>query len=89
MDYMKIYQQWCSDPYFDDATKAELKAIENNKEEIEDRFYRQLEFGTGGLRGVIGRNKSHEHLYRASGNTGTCKLCPEPERTGKGCGNRI
>lgn len=50
MDYMKIYQQWCSDPYFDDATKAELKAIENNKEEIEDRFYRQLEFGTGGLR---------------------------------------
>ena len=35
MDYMKIYQQWCSDPYFDDATKAELKAIENNKEEIE------------------------------------------------------
>ena len=66
MDYMKIYQQWCSDPYFDDATKAELKAIENNKEEIEDRFYRQLEFGTGGLRGVIGsRNKSHEYLYRA------------------------
>ena len=47
MDYMKIYQQWCSDPYFDGATKAELKAIENNKEEIEDRFYRQLEFRTG------------------------------------------
>ena len=42
MDYMKIYQQWCSDPYFDDATKAELKAIENNKEEIEDRFYRSV-----------------------------------------------
>ena len=54
MDYMKIYQQWCSDPYFDDATKAELKAIENNKEEIEDRFYRQLEFGTLDL---------FDHLY--------------------------
>ena len=62
MDYMKIYQQWCSDPYFDDATKAELKAIENNKEEIEDRFYRQLEFGTGGLRGEIGRASCRERV---------------------------
>ena len=62
MDYMKIYQQWCSDPYFDDATKAELKAIENNKEEIEDRFYRQLEFGTGGLRGVIGAGTNRMFL---------------------------
>ena len=63
MDYMKIYQQWCSDPYFDDATKAELKAIENNKEEIEDRFYRQLEFGTGGLRGVIGAGTNRMNIY--------------------------
>lgn len=63
MDYMKIYQQWCSDPYFDDATKAELKAIEKNKEEIEDRFYRQLEFGTGGLRGVIGAGTNRMNIY--------------------------
>ena len=71
MDYMKIYQQWCSDPYFDDATKAELKAIENNKEEIEDRFYRQLEFGTGGLRGVIGAGTNRMNIY-------TCLLYTSP-----------
>ena len=44
-------------------TKAELKAIENNKEEIEDRFYRQLEFGTGGLRGVIGAGTNRMNIY--------------------------
>lgn len=43
-----------TDPYFDADTKAELKKIEGDQAEIEDRFYRQLEFGTGGLRGVIG-----------------------------------
>ena len=46
-NYMKTYKQWCTDPYFDADTKAELKKIEGDQAEIEDRFYRQLEFGTG------------------------------------------
>ena len=63
MDYMKVYEQWCTDPYFDDATKKELLAIKDDKAEIEDRFYRQLEFGTGGLRGVIGAGTNRMNIY--------------------------
>ena len=51
MSYREVYERWCTDGYFDPDTKAELKALEGNEKEIEDRFYRQLEFGTGGLRG--------------------------------------
>ena len=54
MSYREVYEKWCNDPYFDEASREELKALEGNEAEIEDRFYRQLEFGTGGLRGVIG-----------------------------------
>ena len=54
MSYMETYREWCSNPYFSEETRAELEAIRDNEAEIEDRFYRQLEFGTGGLRGVIG-----------------------------------
>ena len=54
MSYMETYKEWCTNPYFDENTKAELAAIGDDAAEIEDRFYRQLEFGTGGLRGVIG-----------------------------------
>ncbi len=54
MDYKKIYEQWLSDSYFDEGTKAELKAIAHDEKEIEERFYTELEFGTAGLRGVIG-----------------------------------
>ena len=54
MSYMDTYKKWCTDNYFDEDTKKELLALEGNDAEIEDRFYRQLEFGTGGLRGVIG-----------------------------------
>ena len=50
----KNYEYWCTSPIFDDATKSELKSLEGNEDEIFDRFYRELEFGTGGLRGVIG-----------------------------------
>ena len=45
-DYMKIYQEWLSNPYFDEATKEELRAIEGNENEIKERFYMDLEFGT-------------------------------------------
>ncbi len=54
-DYMKIYQEWLSNPYFDEDTKAELRAIEGDENEIKERFYMDLEFGTAGLRGVINR----------------------------------
>lgn len=63
MNYMENYKQWCTDPYFDADTKAELEAIKNNTDEIEDRFYRQLEFGTGGLRGVIGAGTNRMNIY--------------------------
>lgn len=63
MDYRAIYEKWCNDTYFDEATRAELKALEGQEAEIEDRFYRQLEFGTGGLRGVIGAGTNRMNVY--------------------------
>ena len=54
MDYKEQYRYWMEDDYFDKATKKELADIEGNDAEIQDRFYKELEFGTGGLRGVIG-----------------------------------
>ena len=84
MSYMDTYTKWCTDSYFDEDTRKELKALEGNDEEIKDRFYRQLEFGTGGLRGVIG-----EYLYCPSGNTGTCQLHYLTERTGQRRCDRI
>lgn len=60
---MEIYKQWCTDPYFDENTKEELIAIQDNETEIEDRFYRPLEFGTGGLRGVIGAGTNRMNIY--------------------------
>ncbi len=63
MNYLKEYQKWCTDDYFDIETKAELKAIEGDDKEIQDRFYRQLEFGTGGLRGVIGAGTNRMNIY--------------------------
>ena len=63
MDYKKVYETWCTDTYFDEETRAELKALEGNEEEIQDRFYRQLEFGTGGLRGVIGAGTNRMNIY--------------------------
>ncbi|NLL93309.1 MAG: phospho-sugar mutase [Clostridiales bacterium] len=63
MSYMELYNQWLSNPYFDDNTKAELKGIADNEKEIEDRFYTELEFGTAGLRGVIGAGVNRMNIY--------------------------
>lgn len=63
MGYMETYQAWCDNQYFDEATRAELKSIAGNEAEIEDRFYRDLEFGTGGLRGVIGNGTNRMNIY--------------------------
>ncbi len=63
MGYRESYEEWSTNPYFDEQTRAELKALEGNEAEIEDRFYRQLEFGTGGLRGVIGAGTNRMNIY--------------------------
>ena len=63
MGYKETYESWLSDPYFDDETKAELRGIAGNEKEIEDRFYMDLEFGTAGLRGVIGAGTNRMNVY--------------------------
>ena len=63
MSYKAEYEKWCTDPYFDEATKEELKAIANDEKEIEDRFYKTLEFGTAGFRGVIGAGTNRMNIY--------------------------
>ena len=63
MSYKDTYNDWLQNPYFDEATKEELRAIADDEKEIEDRFYRQLEFGTGGLRGVIGAGTNRMNIY--------------------------
>ena len=63
MDYKARYEQWCTDSIFDEETKAELLAIAGDEKEIEDRFYKDLSFGTGGLRGVIGAGTNRMNIY--------------------------
>ena len=63
MSYRDTFQFWLEDDYFDDATKQELLAIRNNEAEVEDRFFKDLEFGTGGLRGVIGAGTNRMNFY--------------------------
>lgn len=63
MGYMEEYRFWLEDPYFDEDTKSELKAIGADEAQIEDRFYKDLEFGTGGLRGVIGAGTNRMNIY--------------------------
>ena len=63
MDYKEMYQSWLDNPYFDEATKEELKKIADNDDEIKDRFYADLEFGTAGLRGVIGAGTNRMNVY--------------------------
>ena len=61
--YKERFEQWLNDPNIDAETKAELKSIEGNEKEIEDRFYRELEFGTAGLRGIIGAGTNRMNKY--------------------------
>lgn len=63
MDAKKTYEFWLEDAYFDENTKAELRALKGNEKEIEDRFYRDLAFGTGGLRGIIGAGTNRMNIY--------------------------
>ncbi|MDE5678932.1 MAG: phospho-sugar mutase, partial [Lachnospiraceae bacterium] len=63
MDYKSKFQFWLENDYFDEDTKKELSAIREDEKEIEDRFYKDLEFGTGGLRGVIGAGTNRMNVY--------------------------
>ncbi len=63
MSYLEEYKKWCESPEFDEETKKELLAIKDDEKEIEDRFYKELEFGTAGLRGVIGAGTNRMNQY--------------------------
>jgi len=63
MGYFERYNKWMTDPAFDEETRKELMAIKDDEKEIEDRFYRDLEFGTGGLRGIIGAGTNRMNKY--------------------------
>ncbi|MBU5469183.1 phospho-sugar mutase [Falcatimonas sp. MSJ-15] len=63
MSYMDSYKDWCTNQYFDESVRKELESIASNEKEIEDRFYKNLEFGTGGLRGVIGYGTNRMNIY--------------------------
>lgn len=66
MDYKQIYKSWIEDDYFDEKTRQELKDIENDDKEIQERFYKNLDFGTGGLRGIIGAGTNRMNIYTVS-----------------------
>ena len=63
MNYLDEFKRWCESEEFDAETKAELESIKDNEKEIEDRFYKELEFGTAGLRGVIGAGTNRMNKY--------------------------
>ncbi len=63
MNYLEEYKKWCESEEFDEETKKELIEIKDNEKEIEDRFYKELEFGTAGLRGVIGAGTNRMNKY--------------------------
>lgn len=63
MTYKEQFKEWLSNPYFDDSTKSELKGIADDENEIKERFYKELEFGTAGLRGIIGAGTNRMNIY--------------------------
>ena len=63
MDYKKVYEEWLNSPYFDEETKVELRGIAGDENEIRERFYAELEFGTAGLRGIIGAGTNRMNVY--------------------------
>ena len=81
-EYIQKYNKWLADPVIDEKSKKELKAIEGNEEEIKERFYKDLEFGTAGLRGIIGVGTNRMNKYTVTkGNTRISKLYNKKRRT--------
>jgi len=63
MEYLRKYNEWLSNPYFDEKTRKELEDLKDNENEIKERFFKDLEFGTGGLRGVLGAGTNRMNIY--------------------------
>ena len=63
MNYQEKYEEWCNNKVFDEETRKELIALKGNDQEIKERFYKDLEFGTGGLRGIIGAGTNRMNIY--------------------------
>ena len=62
-DYKKTYERWLNSPAINDETRKELESIKGNEKEIEERFYRELEFGTAGMRGILGAGTNRMNIY--------------------------
>lgn len=81
MNYIDNYKSWLESEYVDEQTKSELKAIENDDNEIKERFYKDLEFGTGGLRGIIGAGCNRMNIYTVR--RATQGLCEDIKKSGE------
>ena len=89
MDYKEVYEQWIANPYFDEATKEELKSIAEDENEIKERFYMDLEFGTAGLRGIIGAGTNRMNIYVVRRATqGLANYIAKVDKKIPGCCNR-
>ena len=82
MDYKEIYEAWLANSYFDEKTKEELTSISGDENEIKERFYTELEFGTAGLRGIIGAGTNRMNIYTVR--KATQGLANYINKTGKG-----
>lgn len=85
MDYKSNYEKWLSSPVLDEASKAELEALEGNEKEIEERFYRDLEFGTAGMRGILGAGTNRINIYNVrQASVGVAKYVADANGADKG-----
>ena len=86
MDYKKVYEEWLTNPFFDEATRQELAAIKDDEREIKERFYMDLEFGTAGLRGIIGAGTNRMNNYIvAKATQGLANYIKQRKKQAKGC----
>ena len=85
MGYMETYERWLASPVVDDASKAELMAIKGDEKEIEERFYRELEFGTAGMRGILGAGINRINIYNVrQASMGVAKYVKDADGAAKG-----
>ena len=87
-DYKKVYEEWLANPYFDNATKEELRNIADDEKEIKERFYADLEFG-GASRDYWGGHKPYEYVYGSESYPGIGKLYYVCGRKGQGSGHCV